>query len=187
MFTHPRAKRRLYCGKRCSMQARLATTDLLARVAARARAKTSTQRAAASAHMRRLNADPVVRSKAAAVKRGRTFPGPQGGNGSLTRQQEELQKALGWCVEYCIPTGHRSWPCARVDLAEPALKIAIELDGWSHHGLKQRNRDLRKTEMLSGLGWRVLRFWNSAVERDLMGVVASIRAAERAGSSPSNP
>jgi hypothetical protein len=164
----------------------MATPDLRERVAAHARAKTPRQRAAASARMRRLNADPVIRAKASAAKRGRTFPGVRGGNGCLTPQQQALHRVLGWPVEYSIPTGHRSWPCARVDLAEPALMIAVELDGGSHRSVKQRNRDRRKTEMLSALGWTVVRFWNSEIDRALAGVVSQLRAAARARSLPSS-
>jgi very-short-patch-repair endonuclease len=39
--------------------------------------------------------------------------------------------------------------------------------------------------MVAALGWRVLRFWNSEVERNLEGVVAAIRAVARAESSRS--
>src|SRR5437867_7099802 len=59
-FEHPRAKRRMYCSKRCASRARMATTDLRERIVARARAKTPRQRAVLSARMRRLNADPAI-------------------------------------------------------------------------------------------------------------------------------
>lgn len=48
---------------------------------------------------------------------------------------------------------------ARVDLAYPKEKIAIEADSWRHHsGRKAWQSDSRKTVDLTTLGWRVLRF-----------------------------
>ncbi|MBI2755365.1 MAG: DUF559 domain-containing protein [Chloroflexi bacterium] len=134
--------------------------------------------------MTEINRDPAVRAKVTTALRGRTFAGLRGGNGALTPQQIRLQEVLGWSAEFCIPTGQRSWPCARVDLAEPALKIAVEIDGASHHTAKQKNRDMRKTAMLVALGWTVLRFWNAEVDRQLPIVLARIRGAVRARSLP---
>jgi hypothetical protein len=124
--------------------------------------------------MHRLNGDPDVRARMAATLRGRTFSGRRGGNGQLTREQETLATALGWPMEYGIPTGVPGWPCARVDLTHPALLIAIEVDGASHHTRKQRNRDRRKEGMLTAAGWIVLRFWNAEVASALDRVVAGV-------------
>lgn len=182
-FEHRRDKQRQFCGKRCSSRARWSDPGRLARVSERARNKTAAQRSASSQHMAELNRDPSVRARMAAALRGRTFSGQRGGNGALTPQQIVLQQALGWSTEFCVPTGQRSWPCARVDLAEPTLKIAIEVDGASHHTLKQRNRDARKSAMLTALGWTVLRFWNSEIDQQLPPVLARVHAAVQARSS----
>jgi predicted transcriptional regulator of viral defense system len=46
---------------------------------------------------------------------------------------------------------------ARVDLAYPALKIAIEYDSYQYHVGKQQNvRDNRRRNMIVGVGWAVL-------------------------------
>lgn len=48
---------------------------------------------------------------------------------------------------------------ARVDLAFPESKVAIEADSWKHHsGREAWQSDSRKTVDLTALGWIVLRF-----------------------------
>lgn len=69
---------------------------------------------------------------------------------------------------------------AEVDLAFPAQKIAIELDGSIHLEASVRERDLRRQNDLVLVGWTVLRFtWQRFVDRPDL-VVAEIRAALRA-------
>lgn len=93
------------------------------------RDKTDGQRATSSARAKRLVAAPAIRQKISATLKGRAFSGRRGGNGTLTPEQVTLQRALGWAVEYPITTGDPSWPWASVELANPALKIAVECDG----------------------------------------------------------
>lgn len=56
---------------------------------------------------------------------------------------------------------------ARVDLAYPAAKLAIELDGYGHHSSPEAfQRDRTRQNELVDLGWTVLRFtWNDVVRR----------------------
>lgn len=71
---------------------------------------------------------------------------------------------------------------AEVDLAFPALKIAIELDGSHHLEADIREKDLPRQNDLVLLGWTVLRFsWKRLTERPDL-VIAEIRAAIRAAS-----
>ena len=66
---------------------------------------------------------------------------------------------------------------AEIDLAFPALKIAIELDGSHHLEPEVRERDLPRQNDLMLLGWTVLRFsWMRFVERP-ESIVAEVRAA----------
>jgi very-short-patch-repair endonuclease len=53
-----------------------------------------------------------------------------------------------------------------VDLADPAVKLAIEVDGETHRTAKWKALDRRKEAILAFLGWSVLRFWNEEVRRD---------------------
>jgi very-short-patch-repair endonuclease len=62
----------------------------------------------------------------------------------------------------------------KVDLADPSVKLAIEVDGASHKTRKWKFLDRRKTQVLEALGWFVLRFWNESVLEDTETVVAEI-------------
>lgn len=178
----PYGKTRRFCGRSCSMTARWQDKETRAKLLRGGTVWPERRRAIFRAHMHRLNADPAVRERQAATIRGRTFPAQRGGNGQLTREQLALHQALGWPMEYPIPTGNRSWPAAVVDLANPELRIAIECDGASHRTRKQKNRDARKQTMLAALGWTLLRFWNGQITGNLPEVLATIHAAERARS-----
>lgn len=56
-----------------------------------------------------------------------------------------------------------------VDVALPAERIAIEIDGWQHHGryLADFRRDREKDRALTLEGWRVLRFTAGEVRADV--------------------
>ncbi len=56
-------------------------------------------------------------------------------------------------------------------------KLVIELDGGQHNLAEHEARDVRRDENLSRQGFRVLRFWNSDVDRNLNGVLQSIDTA----------
>jgi very-short-patch-repair endonuclease len=62
----------------------------------------------------------------------------------------------------------------KLDIAHPERRIAIEVDGASHHSRKVQEKDLKKTRFLEARGWRVLRFWNLEVLEDLPTVMARI-------------
>jgi very-short-patch-repair endonuclease len=56
---------------------------------------------------------------------------------------------------------------ARLDFAYPQAMVGIEADGYRYHGAKQRwQSDLRKRNVLAGLGWRlVVVSWKDVTER----------------------
>jgi len=114
-------------------------------------------------------------------KRGQSFIGLRGGNGFITIQQQAVHDATGLPMEHSIPTlavrgSFASLPTHYcVDLASPAHRLAIEIDGSSHRTRRWVYLDRRKTAVLSALGWYVLRFWNREVDNDLPAVVAKIR------------
>ena len=62
----------------------------------------------------------------------------------------------------------------RLDMANPELKIAVEVDGRSHNWEKVKESDARKDAFLASLGWIVLRFSNTAVMDDLAGCVQMV-------------
>ena len=51
-------------------------------------------------------------------------------------------------------------------------KLIIELDGSQH--LEQQEYDQERTKYLNSLGYKVIRFWNNAVMKDLDGVILAI-------------
>jgi very-short-patch-repair endonuclease len=62
-----------------------------------------------------------------------------------------------------------------VDFACREAMLAVELDGGQHAEVMAD--DARRTEMLEGAGWRVIRFWNNEVTENLDAVVGTILSA----------
>src|SRR5215207_3630376 len=58
------------------------------------------------------------------------------------------------------------------DFCSPKVKLIIELDG-SHH-LEQVEYDERRTIYFKSQGYRVIRFWNNQVMKDMEGVMRAI-------------
>lgn len=111
-------------------------------------------------------------------------PKVKGGNGRpLPVPQQMLLDALGWVPEFPISLGERrpGYPtCYKADLGNPELKIAIEVDGPSHHSPRARATDQKKDSKLALLGWVVLRFSNTDVLSNLSGVLETINQEVKA-------
>lgn len=79
-----------------------------------------------------------------------------------------------------------------VDFACLKHKLVVELDGGQHGLEGHTRRDSMRDQVLTGMGFRILRFWNMDVDRNLPGVVEVIAdslrisppPALRAGPSP---
>jgi very-short-patch-repair endonuclease len=69
---------------------------------------------------------------------------------------------------------------ARVDLAWPQFKIAIEYDGLWHNDTQQFHRDRKRLNALLGADWIVLHVTAQRLHQDFDGFVAEVRAALRA-------
>jgi hypothetical protein len=132
----------------------------------------------------------IVRHKNRKLHRARgegAYDHLQGGNGRPPTVPETLlHERLGnnWVWQHVMPTRiprGEGYPAHyKIDLAEPALRIAIEVDGESHRGEAARQRDEKKDAFLRSLGWRVLRMKNKAVIQDPDGCAAMIQEACRA-------
>ncbi len=61
------------------------------------------------------------------------------------------------------------------DFAARSEKLIVEVDGGQHDA--QAAYDEARTRYLEAQGWRVIRFWNNDVLRNLEGVVATIERA----------
>lgn len=70
---------------------------------------------------------------------------------------------LVWELEGAVP-GRRF----RLDIAFPDQKLAVEVDGWEHHGkyLSDFKRDRLRDRLLVVEGWRVLRFFAEEIHSD---------------------
>lgn len=108
-------------------------------------------------------------------------PKVHGGNGrGPSEPQRRLAEALGWPMEYVVPTRQRrssGYPTAyKIDIADPDSKTAIEVDGYSHCAKAVQTKDAKKTAFLQARGWSVLRFSNEQVLTDLDGCVRTVRS-----------
>lgn len=61
-----------------------------------------------------------------------------------------------------------------VDFYCPSKKIIIEIDGCQHKDEKQKNYDKERTAYLKRLGFKVLRFWNNDINKNISGVMMKI-------------
>ena len=58
-------------------------------------------------------------------------------------------------------------------------RLVIEIDGGQHNFDGHQTRDRNRDSTLERSGFRVLRFWNNDVDRNLAGVLQSIDLALR--------
>ena len=61
-----------------------------------------------------------------------------------------------------------------VDFVSIKKKLIIELDGSQH--LEQEEYDTERTKYLESQGYKVVRFWNNQVEREMDGVIRNLEA-----------
>jgi hypothetical protein len=126
--------------------------------------------------------DPAVIQKMINTKRtnGTLIPKKpwQGGNGrGPTKAQTLLHQTIGGLLEFPVSLGVRKpgYPTHyKIDLALPEIRLAIEIDGATHNKPEQQQRDQKKTEALSALGWTILRLSNKEISTDLKNVATSI-------------
>ncbi len=83
---------------------------------------------------------------------------------------------LGWAMEVVVPTGRprtEKFPtCYKLDIANPQLKIGVEVDGESH--ASRRAQDQKKDAFFASIGWTVLRFTNRQVAERLVDCVQMV-------------
>lgn len=111
-----------------------------------------------------------------------------------------LLHADGFRFRLCVPVP--GLPRRTIDIAFPASKVAIFIDGCFWHGCpehpsaptanaawwaakiaKNRTRDIATTAHLQQLGWTVVRVWEHEASRDAVGKIEMIVLSRRAGSS----
>jgi len=125
---------------------------------------------------------PEVRRKAEMALRLRGYKELHGGNGQpIPLPQQILAAVLGWQTEYPVPVSSCKMAnhptCYKIDIADPILKIGIEVDGESHRALRVKQADRKKDIYLASQGWRILRFRNKKVLQQLDTVLQEITLA----------
>lgn len=71
------------------------------------------------------------------------------------------------------------------DFCAPSIKLIIELDGSQH--LEQEEYDIERTKFLETKGYKVLRFYNNDVMKNVEKVLEVILENLESPSSPSRP
>lgn len=97
-----------------------------------------------------------------------------GARSEAERRVVELLRAAGFAGWHA---NYRVGPYA-VDIAFPAQRVAIEIDGWAFHSDEQTfQNDRARQNKLALKGWQVLRFtWMDITQRPQR-VLTEIRAA----------
>jgi len=106
------------------------------------------------------------------LRRIRHRPILRGGNGKLLPiPQLALLHGLGpgWEAEHVVttgvPPGNGIPRHYKLDLANPQMRLAIEMDGFTHQTHRVRAADLRKLIFLVERGWSVLHLSNQLALR----------------------
>ncbi len=98
---------------------------------------------------------PRSRSNSPRVKRRRALTNAR--RGARSDQEQQLFDALVACGH--IPCLAHPVDRFNIDIAFPAHRLAIEVDGGNwHQSGPHRRKDARKEDYLGARGWRVLRF-----------------------------
>ena len=63
------------------------------------------------------------------------------------------------------------------DFCDHSAKLIVEVDGSQHGEPRKRSTDQRRTQWLESQGYRVLRFWNYEVLKNIGGVEIAIKVA----------
>ncbi len=177
--------RRRFCSTRCAALWRTHQPGYVSGATGKRWTMPASQREATRRRMRTHNPMQQAgsRAKMQQALRGRTFLA-RGGKPRVTEPQTLLAQALGLTatMEYVIVTRpvHGLLPSLppyyHVDIAHPASKTVIEVDGKTHRLAKWQRSDARKRQVLAALGWCVLRFWNEEIVTDLPRVVHMVES-----------
>lgn len=168
-----RRQKNVYCGDEHMKEYRRRVSS---ETMARTNHKYASARMKANNPMRR----PEVRESVSVALRAIGHrPVIRGGNGKeIPKPQARLAKALRWRTEVVVHTKQpkvSGYPGTyKIDIANTAYKIGIEVDGPSHCALIRQAQDRKKEALLSSLGWTILRFTNRQVTDDLAGCVRTV-------------
>ena len=104
------------------------------------------------------------------------LPGYDPGDSDLETRVLRALVAAGSPIPAQQHRVHLDGRACRLDLAYPALKLAIELDGWEYHRSRSSFDDDRsRANLLVVLGWTLLRFTSRSTDVDIVAVVEAAR------------
>jgi very-short-patch-repair endonuclease len=89
-------------------------------------------------------------------------------------------RAEGWHFRRQSPE-----PPYTLDFVCRRAKLVVEVDGAQHAAPDQTRHDDARDALLHKRGFRILRFWAGDIERELDGVMQTVRSA--LGESPNSP
>jgi hypothetical protein len=149
--TRFRVGKPVYCSDACRQERH-------ARVSSETMARTNRKYASARMTANNPMHKEVSRRKMQATLQARGHaPTIRGGNGKgPTLPQKVLAEALGWPMEYVVKThlpkiNPMHVPTSyKLDIANPARLIAIEVDGMSHVAFSRQSQDRKKEQVLAG-------------------------------------
>ena len=107
----------------------------------------------------------------------------------LRRDMTDAERKLWWYLRK-LPAGASHFRRQATigpyfaDFACHSKRLVIELDGGQHNHGAQVQRDTKREIYMKQNGYRVLRFWNNDVLRNINGVVSAIYDALSAASPP---
>jgi hypothetical protein len=169
-----KSKRRVYCSKACGMA-------YIGSVSVEIMARTNRKYASSRMKMNNPMSRPASLAKMkATLKKINHKPLIRGGNGTgLTPAEQILSVATG-LMPHVVTTYMKrdsGYPTNyKLDLADVARMLAIEIDGSSHGLLSRQEQDQKKENFLKSLGWVVLRFSNKQVLEDTQDCVNRVKA-----------
>jgi len=97
---------------------------------------------------------------------------------NMTPQERKL-----WCIirnrQFFGYRFRRQFPLGQyiVDFICREKKIIIEIDGGQHNEIKNIQYDNERTEYLILEGYKVLRFWNNDIDKNIGGVYEKLKEA----------
>ena len=117
------------------------------------------------------------------------MPRPKRSNPKTMHQAGELRKKL-------TPAERKLWSCLRnnqlngvsfrrqhavgiyiPDFCSPKEKLIVEFDGSQHAEDEAVQYDNERTKYFQSLGYKVIRFWNNQIMKDMNGVILAITYA----------
>jgi very-short-patch-repair endonuclease len=100
----------------------------------------------------------------------------------LRRDMTQAEKKLWWQLRQLpLANSHFRRQAAIgpyfADFASHKCRVVIEVDGGGHGEARQMAADRKRTAYLTSRGYRVLRFWNNEVLKEIEGVMTLIYEA----------